>query len=223
MPRKLKPYKVDDVAAGRERLPIFFDRDDKVFFAEIGMERVQHTDLVEAKKLAVQLLTRAPRYTWEPIIVVDRITKYTGTYHLHGEEAEHAEMDVTFYRCERAESPLERGRWFSRRHTIDFERDLKADRRPSWYTKEQRAADTKQKREEREANKNLGRFDGSSRKDYVILPYTEETWEGLTAIKLAIEETRARLAALISGGDLAERLKALAHKPLPPMLPDKSR
>jgi hypothetical protein len=57
--KALKSYKVDRVIDGRNELDIFFDRDKKEFFASIGMERVTHTDINEAKKLARELLKKA--------------------------------------------------------------------------------------------------------------------------------------------------------------------
>ena len=53
-----------------------------------------------------------------------------------------------------------------------------------------------------------------------MLPYSEELWTGLCAIRDGVVETRRRLSQLIKQPDFATRLLALASAPVAPMLPE---
>lgn len=216
MPRQLKPYTVDSVTRPetRERLDIYFDRNRKLFFAAIGMERVEHTDLKEAKKLALELLTRAPKYDWQPIIVVRRVARESGDHYAQGFEAEHADLDISFYRCERASSPIDPDVVYAREHTIDFEQSVRDH--THWKGKEEVEHDRQRMRQERDDNKRLDKFYDSD--DHAVLPYTDETWEGLLVIKRAVDQTRTSLHALIERDNLAEQLRSIAGRTLPPLL-----
>lgn len=228
MPRELKPHEIEVLwhPNRKDTITIFFDRTKKVFFASIGMERVEHTDLVEARKLARDLVVRAPRYEWEAVIVVDGVAaEYDEERHTFGgsgqNSSQHIDMSFRFYRGERCKSPTRPDGWLVREHTADFEerlarRRVKLKNDKAW-SKEDLDHHEAKDRESRATNQRLEALHAGD--DDRVLPYSDELWRGLMAIKEAIKMARRSLSVLIDRPDLDARLRAFAAKPLPPMLP----
>jgi hypothetical protein len=54
----------------------------------------------------------------------------------------------------------------------------------------------------------------------VALPYSDELWEGLQAMKRVIDDAHAKLKALVERKDLADRLRLIAKQGGMPILPE---
>jgi hypothetical protein len=98
MPRKLKPYKVDDVHHRLAKVDIMFDREDKVFFAQLGIERVEAPDVETCKKLTVEMIPRAVQLEWKPMIEVEG-----GIDEVQKHHCEHVRLVLSYVRFEFAE------------------------------------------------------------------------------------------------------------------------
>jgi hypothetical protein len=120
MPRKLKPYKVDHVYDGklRVRVEIMFDREDKVFFAELDTERVQASTVDECRKLAREMIPRAVKMEWKPYILVDGGMEHDFRYNSHGVDGHVVELRFGFSRLEAATNL--QGRMIERPHVLDW-------------------------------------------------------------------------------------------------------
>jgi hypothetical protein len=210
MTRQLKPTVVDEVTSpnGLVRLPVYFDRNEKDFYVEItGMDdRVRADSVNEVKKLAQEMLTKATTYKWEGIIAVelgdsyDKKYKTPGSYQYKNRQFG-AMVELEFDRMERSKHPTQEGRSIYRKHTLDFEAD-----EPSAYSRKQR-----------DENRDLKQFYPPM--DTVILPYDDETWAGLHAMKRAVDTAQAQLEALVSRKDVADRLRLIGKQTQTPILP----
>jgi hypothetical protein len=211
----LKPYKVDQVIDGRNELDIFFDRDKKEFFAAIGMERVTHTDINEAKKLARELLKKAPKYEWERVIVVSGVPD-EHEMRLSFKDIINHEVNVhfSFQRIERARDPMgKKGHVTSR--VCQYERPTEEDFNENleayvarFYPRERKKSDEirAEWRKKREENRELSSYyDGGG----IVLPYAEATWQGLLSIKAVFDNAREKLDAFLVKDDLSTRLAML--------------
>jgi len=58
--------------------------------------------------------------------------------------------------------------------------------------------------------------------DVVELPYDEDTWRGLLAMKVAVDELHAKVKALIGQADFRDRLRRFALGTSVPLLGDGS-
>lgn len=234
MPRALKPYVVDKIVHTNrhDSLDLMFDRDAKVFFATLGMERVQSTDVAEATRLAKALLENAPRYHWEPIIIVDYVDSGERTKRRYGSRPERTidtELHFSFRRAERCRNPkhdpkeerrhrLENAEWFIRKHQLEHDEDVAHyrkmstdDPRGSWGQTADRIV------EDRARNTELSVMwvDERSR----VLPYSDDVWAGLCVIRDGIVNLRRSLAGLVARPRLSSLLRAASSSKLPPMLP----
>lgn len=210
MPRDLKPYVVDKILhpSNRSVLELFFDRNKHVFFAEIAMERVEHTDIGEARKLAKDLLIRGRLYAWEPVIIVEKVDEkderlYYGRNRHDGGEHQ-VRLEFSFSRCDRAPHHAEPKRWYSRLHQEDFDKEVRRLRKIG-------AAASATTREERRATnvelEELRTYDAN------VIPYSGDLWDGLAAIELSIKLARKQLAELTGRKDFAERVAHLMRNP----------
>lgn len=203
MPRPLKPYKVEVVmhSNGRDHIEVMFDRDRKLFFAQMGVERAESSDLTAVRNLAKQLVEKGARYEWEAIIVVSPPSLDDHNYGGSSYYEEHEpKLRFEFYRCERAPDPRSgkhnEPRWIVRQHEAEFEAD-----KPNKEARRQRETNC-------ERYGDLREWDGT-----VYIPYTEEAWQALIAIEAAVVETRKRLAGLLSRDDLPKLLAGIRAAP----------
>jgi hypothetical protein len=210
--RQLKPQIVDEVSSpnGHVKLPVFFDRNEKDFYVEVTGpdDRVRADSVSEVKKLAREKLATAIEYKWEGIIVLELEQSYDAKYKAPGNyqyqyrgQKLGAQVEFEFDRMERSKHPTQPGHFVYRSHTIDF---LAKD--PDAFSKKQRA----ENRDFRQVGARLAS---------TTLPYDDETWQGLLAMKKAVDAAQAQLEALVERKDLAERLKLLGRQGVPPMLP----
>lgn len=220
MSRGRKPYSIEVVRSTNKELttPLLFDRDRQVFFAAIGMERVEHTDIKEARKLAQQLIDRSPQYVWDPIICVQQSDAEYDEDHHHWRveigDAIRIDLDLVYWRCERSRHPSKPDVWFVRTHTLDFEEKLRASL--SQMMAPQRTGWEEKERGKRARNELLATANEHATR---ILPYSEELWTALGKIRETIAETRRRLSALIASEQFVDRLRQLAAADMPLMLP----
>jgi len=211
MSRSLKPHVVDEVSSpnGLIRLPVYFDRTEKDFYVEVTGrdDRVRADSVAEVKKLARELLAKAIEYKWEGIITIemgesyDAKYKQMGTYNYRGQRFG-ARVEFEFDRMERSPHPTREGHAVYRKHTLDFE-----EGKPDAYSRKQR-----------EKNADLKQWGCSA--EAIVLPYDEETWAGLQAVKRAIDAAQAQLEALIARKDLADRLRLVGKQAPMPILPE---
>jgi hypothetical protein len=120
VPRPLKPYKVDYVYDGklRVRVEIMFDRDAKLFFAELHTERVQAPSVDECKKLAREMIPRVVQMEWKPYIVVESCTDHDNRYSHHGRTGHNVELSFVFSRLEITKNL--QGHMIERLHVLDW-------------------------------------------------------------------------------------------------------
>lgn len=206
MPRPLKPHKVDEVRSpnGLITMPVYFDRDKKDFFVAVGEgrdEEVRADSVSEVKQLARDAMAKMIPYKWEGIVIVEvgQTWKEENRSSKQG-----AQVGFGFDRRERSPHPTRPGHFVYRKHTIDFERVN---------------GDSEFARKKRERNEETDHY-WVSQGD-VVLPYSEELWNGLLAMQAALDEAGAKLKALIEGSSFADRLRLMAkHGAAPPMLPE---
>jgi hypothetical protein len=206
MTRPLKPHKVDEVRSsnGLIELPVYFDRDKKDFFVTVGDDRdgqVRADSIPEVKRLAREAMAKMIPYKWEGFIFVEvgRTWKEENRNHKNG-----SQVGFSFTRMERSPHPTKPEHFVYRKHAIDFEATSNPDG-PSEYA-----------RLRRERNENFEDFWVG---DEVVLPYSDELWNGLLAMRAALDEAAAKLKALIEGSGLADQLRLMAKQGAPPMLP----
>ena len=211
MSRQLKPQIVDEVTSpnGLVRIPVYFDRNEKDFFVEITGrdDRVRADSVHEVKKLAAEMLAKAVEYKWEGIIVVEMEESYdekykaAGAYSYKGHAGFGARIEFEFDRLERSRHPTREGEFVYRKHTLDFEAG-----EPSTFS-----------RTEREKNASVKTYCPF---DATVLPYDDETWAGLLALKRAVDDAQAKLEDLVARKDFAERLRLVGKQaPMSFLLP----
>ena len=210
MTRQLKPQVVDEVTSpnGHVKLPVFFDRNDKDFYVEVtGPEdRVRADSVVEVKKLARELLAKVTEYKWEAIIAIEMGQSYDEKHKSPGSASYRglrlgAIVDFEFYRMERSKHPTQTNRFVYRRHIVDFE-----ENDPQDYDRKRRAE-----------NRDLLQWGVGH--EATVLPYDDETWQGLLAMKKAVDAAQAQLETLVERKDLADKLRLVGRQAIPPMLP----
>jgi hypothetical protein len=211
MSRQLKPQIVDEVKSpnGLVALPIYFDRNEKDFFVEVTgpNDRVRADSVTEVKKLAQESLVKATSYKWEGILAIEMEGSYDdqyktpGTYNYRGRAGFGAKIKFEFHRMERSPHPTRPGTFVYRPHTLDFEATERID----------------SIRKRREENLDLQTYGCSL--NATILPYDEETWAGLHAMKRAVDDAHAKLAALLERKDLADKLRLVGKQAVMPILP----
>jgi hypothetical protein len=101
--------------------------------------------------------------------------------------------------------PIEREGYIEREHAIDFEAGD-----PSEYDREAR-------------EKTLERPDSYTNNAGVVeLPYEEDVWQGLLAMKRSVDDLHARVGELIGRADFRDKLKRFAASGATPLLGDGS-
>jgi len=238
--RDRKPIAVDKVQAGGAEVEVFYDfREHDFFFEEPGTRsRVHAETFVEVWRRLHEVYEKAAPLCWTPVILVTLHAAYDEQDHsVRTKPVEGASVSFTFRRCElsplpdRAEvverivrerernggrtgrggwgsdqgGPIEREGCIEREHALDFEA-----RGPSEYDREVR-------------DKTLDRPQTySNDADVVELPYDEDTWRGLLAMKVAVDELHAKVKALIGQADFRDRLRRFALGTSVPLLGDGS-
>ena len=235
--RDKKPIAVDNVRSGGAEVEIFYDfRERDFFFEEPGTRnRVHASTFVEVRRQLDVVYEKATPLAWTPVILVTLHETYDEQDHsIRSKVVEGASINLTFRRCELSprpdhaevvervtserkrddrlgrgarsdRGPIEREGYIEREHDVDFEANG-----PSDYDREARA-------------KMLNRpqyYDNHS--DVVELPYDEDTWRGLLALKVAIDELHAKVKTLIGLADFRDRLKRFARGTSTPLLSDGS-
>ena len=224
--RDRKPIVVDKVRSGNTDVEILYDfRQHSFFFEEEGTRERHHAHtFVEVRRLVDQVHEDAQPLAWAPVILVDLRGKYDdGDHSARSRVEEGASVHLTFRRCElspvphRAEvvarvtserevdarlnrkrhrsddGPIERVGFIEREHEVDFEAGD-----PSDSDREARA-------------RSLDRSDTyRNSPDVVELPYDEQTWRGLLAMKRAIDDLHSKVEVLIHQSDFRDRLRRIA-------------
>ena len=234
--RDRKPIAVDKIRSGGAEVEVFYDfRQRDFFFEEPGTrERVHAETFVEVRRRLDQVYEKAAPLDWKPVILVTLHTAYDERDHsIRTKPVEGASVSFTFRRCElsprpdyaevvervtiereredrrgrggRDRGPVEREGHIERKHNLDFEAG-----EPSEYDREVRA-------------KTLDRpqtYDNDA--DVVELPYDEDTWRGLLALKDAVDALHARVKALIGRADFRDQLRRFSLGTSAPLLGDGS-
>lgn len=188
MPRKLKPYMVDQVYdAFHGRIDIYFDRDQKIFFSGVLGERAEADTLRECKKATEKLAGTLRELVWRQVICIeDHEIEYGSGYENTWI------LRFTSSRHEIADSPAGQ---FERRFTT-----TEGDPEP-----------VKVYPAENYPRRTLGRRDTGC----VTIPYSQEAWRTILQIRTAIEETSKRIAKLVGSRDLERLLTSGDLKLLP--------
>jgi hypothetical protein len=226
--RDRKPILVDKIRRGDAEVEVFYDfREHDFFFEAPGTRSREHASTFrEVYRRLNEVYEKAAPLDWRPVILVSLHEKYDDRDHsIRSKPEEGASVHLTFRRCEisprpdhaecveritaererderhgrdRGRGPIEREGYIEREHEIDFEAG-----NPSDYDREARA-------------KTLERPDTYANAGYVVeLPYTDETWRGLVALKLAIDSLHSKVEALISMADFRDRLAQFASSATP--------
>jgi hypothetical protein len=229
--RDKKPIAVDNVRSGGVDVEIFYNfREHDFFFEEPGTrDRVHASTFVEVRRLLDEVYEQAEPLAWAPVILVMLHTAYDEQDHsVRSKPVEGASVSLTFRRCElsprpnRAEivenvarerergrhggwsegdGPIARAGYLEREHATDFEAGD-----PSDHDREAR-------------DKTLDRPSTYDNKSGVIeLPYDEDTWRGLCALKVAIDALHGKVKTLIGLADFRDRLKRFARGEATPLL-----
>lgn len=231
--RSRKPVAVDTVRSGGADVDVFYDfRNHTFFFEELGTrERVYADTFTEVRRRLDESYEKAAPLDWKPVILVTLYDAYDDQDHsIRTKPVEGASVHLTFRRCELSprpdyaetieritsererddrlgrgsrtdRGPIEREGYIERKHAIDFEADD-----PNEYDREVR-------------EKTLTRPDTyNNDADVVELPYEEDTWRGLLALKAAIDGLHAKVGALINGADFRDRLKRFKSGATTPLL-----
>jgi hypothetical protein len=201
--RDRKPVQVDTVRSGGTDVAVFYDfREHKFFFESPGTRDREYAEtFVEVRRKLDEVYEKAEPLVWTPVILVTLHEAYDEQDHsVRSKPEEGASVSLRFRRCElsprpdRVEvveritrererdgrlgrrngydsgGPIEREGYIEREHVLDFEAGS-----PSDYDREVR-------------NKTLDRPQHYSNSPGVVeLPYDEETWRGLLALKVAID------------------------------------
>jgi hypothetical protein len=235
--RDRRPIAVDKVRSGGAEVEIFYDfRERDFFFEEPGTRsRVHAETFVEVRRRLDQVYERAEPLDWRPVILVTLHAAYDERDHsVRSKQVEGAAVSLTFRRCELSprpdhaevvervarerergrggggwgadrKGPIEREGCIEREHALDFEA-----RGPSDHDRAVRA-------------KSLDRPQHYLNDAGVVeLPYDEDTWRGLCALKAAVDALHARVLALIGRADFRDQLRRFALGASTPLLGDGS-
>lgn len=232
--RDRKPIAVDKVRSGGHEVDVFYDfRQHTFFFEESGTRaRVSAETFTEVRRLLDQSYEKATPLDWRPVILVKIHGAYDDQDHsVRTKKVEGASVHLTFRRCELSprpdhvecveritrerkshesrfgpggysdRGPIEREGYIEREHSLDFEA-----REPSDYDREARA-------------KTLERPDTYDNQAGVVeLPYEDDTWRGLLALKAAIDDLHGTVGTLVRSAQFRDCLKRFASRATPPML-----
>jgi len=231
--RDRRPIAVDKIRSGGAEVEVFYDfRQHDFYFEEPGTRaRVHAETFVEVRRRLDQVYEKAAPLDWKPVILVRLHTAYDERDHsVRTRQEAGASVSFTFRRCElsprpdhaevvervtsererdgrlgRGErfdrGPIEREGYLERAHAVDFDASD-----PSEYDREVRA-------------KTLDRPQTYTNDDDVVeLPYDDETWRGLCALKAAVDELHARVKALIGRADFRDQLRRFTLGTATPLL-----
>lgn len=234
--RDRKPIVVDKIRSGGAEVEVFYDfRQRDFFFEEPGTrERVHADTFVEVRRRLDEVYEKAEPLAWTPVILVTLYDKYDDQDHsIRTKVIEGASVHLQFRRCDlsprpdhaevveritrererdgrlgrggRDRGPIEREGYIERKHILDFEAG-----NPSDHDREVRA-------------KTLDRPDTySNDADVVELPYDEDTWRGLLALKSAVDVLHAKVKTLIGRADFRDQLRRFTLGTSTPLLGDGS-
>lgn len=212
MTKKLKPHTVANVRSpsGHVERPVYFDREEKDFYVEIAEgDVVRAPSVAEVQKRAKERLGATVPYTWKGIIIIevkDSWEQQNNTFYRRSAAEFGSALGFEFSRLERSPHPSKEGKFVTRKHTLDFEASLK-DSADYWVTSAQA---------ERERNEGVTAYHDID--STVVLPYSDETWNGLLAIKSIIDEAHAKLETFMRQPDVSVRLDLAGKKHQAPML-----
>jgi hypothetical protein len=235
--RDKKPIAVDKIRSGGVDVEVFYDFRNHNFFFECPgtRDRESAETFVEVCRRLYEVYEKAEPLCWTPVILVTLHKAYDEEDHpVRSKPVEGASVSLRFRRCELSprpdhtevveriasererddrlgrhrsdRGPIEREGYLEREHAIDFEA-----RDPSDYDREVRA----------KALDRPSTYDNDE--DDVELPYDEDTWRGLCALKVAIDELHAKVKMLIGLADFRDRLKRFARGTPIPLLQEVAR
>jgi hypothetical protein len=234
--RDRKPVVVDTIRSGGVDVEVFYDFRNHHFFFECQgtRERESADTFTEVRRRLDQVYEQAEPLAWVPVILVTLHKAYDEQDHsVRTKQEDGASVSLTFRRCElsprpdrvevveritrerergrnggwsEGDGPIERAGYLEREHVIDFEAGD-----PSDYDRQVR-------------EKTLDRPQHySNAADVVELPYDEDTWRGLLALKVAVDELHGKVKTLIGLADFRDRLKRFARGTATPLLQEVTR
>lgn len=189
-PKKLKPLEVDEVTAAKSRATakIFFDRDNKDFFAKVGDLEIRHETAEQCKRATIKALGEFNPYVWTRLI--DVTINDGDDHHSGGDRGKHIRANIQL-ECRRYErTPKFGAKGFLGR---SFEEDVTESERHFHDDGSTRARDEYVR-------------DGE---EDMPLPYSDELWAALVSIQETLEKARAHVKTLLDPKDRGKKLLAL--------------
>jgi hypothetical protein len=178
--RKLKPYAVDRVHIQKHQVSVdlFFDRDDKVFFATVDLKKLTAPSLRQLKDLVCSAVDQSKPVVWKQWIEVTCSER--PDFHGGGDcPMSHHSIEVEYRRLETGSTAD--GRTLYRPFTEDLDEEYRRPRQiaePLAY-----------------AHVDFDRGESERR-----IPYTEDAWAAVKAVAAAIDMARDRVADLFKDG-----------------------
>jgi hypothetical protein len=205
MARVLKPMKIDTIFDRKtgDHIDVMFDRNNHRFFAECGTDRVEDPTAEGCHVKARQLLEMKRSFKWEKFIWVEKPEKDRTTYGGRLRERHRARLEFEFWRGEISTKPDGKKLYRPFMGEDGLMDDDKEDLAPEH--KESRIKWNQERRERGDDIESYHPYDS-----HIQLPYHEETWLALVAVKDRIEKARAQLEEVVSAGDFEKRLKLVA-------------
>lgn len=212
MARKLKPLELGEVTHNKtnQKAKIFYDRERKVFCATVA--ETEYTDKAEEvlRNQVYNALGDFSGWKWETRIVV-QLTEYGD--HLYGHRNERhfdGRIAFTFWRVQVAKKPNgdEVERPYLNENGLTDTEQMFVDKDPKKHDAAWIASKAKWNREDQEEGHTLHHFHAWDRDDNCtkLLPYTDEVWQALHAIKARIDLAHLQLADLLKSKDLEQKL-----------------
>lgn len=206
MPRTLKPQKVGEVRHDKTRMvvDIMLDRNKLDFFAKVGTEEIREDTAPKCKEAVLEKMASMVQYKWEPMIIVRHDNHRPDPkerWRSHSDDARYtrAQVEFKFRRLERSPSPSGKG-FVERKHILDVNASDEYEMK---------------RREEEQDVQNFAMWE----MEFEIVPYTEETWNGLMRLHASIERANDQLTVLLGAKDkLAETLMKMGQGFIPPQL-----
>lgn len=204
MPRKLKPHQVGEYRHPKYDIvvPILLDREQKTFFATFGAERFEKKSYDDVYRAVREHLATAFDIQWKPMLAVE--SNVTGVGNFRGYEAE---VGLTVQRFWVADKPKTNGK-----HRCD-KLELAWDRLDEHGHERPKDPEDRFYRPAIEVARDHREYPHIAE-----LPYSEEKWRALCAIRERIEQAREQLRALLHAKDLGGLLEDIARR-LPAALP----
>jgi hypothetical protein len=207
MARKLKPHLVDTIIDKNthEKVEVFFDRNDLVFFVQVGDQKISDPTADGCKEKAKIALAQRQAFLWEKFIWIHADIVKESLWRGRNTDRKFTSLSFEFWRMEIAQRPDQS--WVER--PVMDEKGLRDNDDASSGHVENTI---RHNRDEREKGRDISNHWPGHHTDEVRLPYNDATWAALHAVKARIEEAGKQLEEIIKSKDLEKKLLAVAKE-----------